>query len=227
MATNLMRERDPARSREAILDAAARLFAERGFANTSLSEVGAAAGLSRGTPGYFFGSKQELYRAVLDRSLAEVRQAVRAGRERALASGEPAEVVLAGAVGEYFDFLAARPHFVRLIEWEALGTGRVAGEASQQIAVAQEALTAFVQEVGLEEELAGDAAQFLLSIIALCWFPLIHQDTVARALGLDPDAPGFLERRRRHVVDLVLHGLRARCAEAGRDLSFTPTPSTP
>jgi AcrR family transcriptional regulator len=217
-----VRERDPARSREAILDAAERLFAERGFANTSLSDVGAAAGLSRGTPGYFFGSKQELYRAVLDRCFAQVRQAVRAGRERALASGQPSEVVLAGAVGEYFDFLLAHPNFVRLIEWEALSDGDVTQEGAHQIALAQEALTAFVQEVGLTAELASEGAQFLLSIIALCWFPLVHRSTIVRALGLDPEAPDFPARRRRHVVDLVLHGIRARCAEAGATLPLSP-----
>ncbi|MFZ5624641.1 MAG: TetR/AcrR family transcriptional regulator, partial [Gemmatimonadota bacterium] len=119
------RERNAARTREAILDAAERLFAERGFEATSLSEVGAAAGVSRGTPGYFFGSKEELYRAVFARCFQEVREAVETGRQRALASQEPPEVVLAGAVGEYFDFLRARPNFIRLVEREALGDGRM------------------------------------------------------------------------------------------------------
>ena len=51
-------------------------------------------------------SRRQLYRAVLERCFERVRQAVRSGRERALASREPPEVVLAGAVGEYFDFIA-------------------------------------------------------------------------------------------------------------------------
>jgi AcrR family transcriptional regulator len=99
------RERNPARSRAAILDAAENLFASKGFAATSLSEVGTAAGVSRGTPGYFFGSKADLYQAVLDRAFAEVREAVRAGRARALASNQTADAILAGAVSDYFDFL--------------------------------------------------------------------------------------------------------------------------
>ena len=70
MQTKPDRTRDADRSRGAILDAAERLFAEQGFDATSLTQVGGAAGVSRGTPGYFFRSKAELYRAVLDRSLA-------------------------------------------------------------------------------------------------------------------------------------------------------------
>src|SRR3954467_5730167 len=103
-------ERNAPKTRGAILDAAERLFAAQGYEATSLTQVGQAAGVSRGTPGYFFGSKPDLYRAVLERCFSEVRHAVQAGRERALASGEGPEVVLEGAVGDYFDFLVARPH---------------------------------------------------------------------------------------------------------------------
>jgi AcrR family transcriptional regulator len=55
-------ERNGNRTREAVLDAAERLFAEKGYDATSLNDVGTAAGVSRGTPGYFFGSKTDLYR---------------------------------------------------------------------------------------------------------------------------------------------------------------------
>src|SRR5512143_744876 len=118
--TSPERERNAAKTREAILDAAERLFAEQGYEATSLSQVGKAARVSRATPGYFYGSKPDLYRAVLDRCFGEVLGAVRTGRDRALASGESPEVVLEGAVSDYFDFLVARPNFVRLLEREAL-----------------------------------------------------------------------------------------------------------
>ena len=90
------KERNAVRSREDLLDAAERLFAERGYEETSLSDVGREAGLSRAAPGYFFGSKSELHRAVLERCFEEVRAAVRVGRDRALASGESPDVIVAG-----------------------------------------------------------------------------------------------------------------------------------
>jgi TetR/AcrR family transcriptional regulator len=201
------RERNADRSRAAILDAAERLFAERGYDATSLVEVGALAGVSRGTPGYFFGSKAELYRAVLDRAFSEVREAVRAGRARALASSQAPETILAGAVSDYFDFLAARPNFIRLIEREAL-SGAIQLEGATYLSAGQEALAAISAELGLDDAESGDAAQLLLSIIALCWFPLIHARTVAPAVGVGLQTLEELERRKRHVVDLVLHGLR-------------------
>ena len=191
----------------AILDAAERLFAEHGYEATSLNQVGTAAGVSRGTPGYFFRSKAELYQAVLDRSFAEVRDAVRAGRERALASNEDHETILAGAVSDYFDFLAARPNFVRLIEREALNGSRLPDGVSH-LSAGQEALAAISAELGIDDAESGEAAQLLLSIISLCWFHLIHARTVAPAVGVRLENSEQLEQRKRHVVGLVLHGLR-------------------
>ena len=207
MASSPEKVRNAERSRAAILDAAERLFAELGYEATSLTQVGAAAGVSRGTPGYFFRSKAELYQAVLDRSFAEVRDAVRAGRERALASNEDHETILAGAVSDYFDFLAARPNFVRLIEREALNGSRLPDGVSH-LSAGQEALAAISAELGLDDSASGEAAQLLLSIISLCWFPMIHARTVAPAVGVRLDATADIQRRKRHVIGLVLHGLR-------------------
>ena len=201
------RSRDAERSRAAILDAAERLFAEQGFDATSLTQVGAAAGVSRGTPGYFFRTKAELYQAVLDRSLAEVREAVRVGRERALASNESAETILAGAVSDTSTSWPARPYFIRLIEREALSNAPPPAGVDH-LSAGQEALAAISAELGLDDSPSGEASQLLLSIISLCWFPLIHGRTVAPAVGVSLSDPDALERRKRHVISLVLHGLR-------------------
>jgi TetR/AcrR family transcriptional regulator len=201
--------RDAERSRAAILDAAERLFAEQGYDATSLTQVGAEASVSRGTPGYFFRSKAELYQAVLDRSFAEVREAVRTGRERALASNESPDAILAGAVSDYFDFLAARPNFVRLIEREALNGSSLA-QGNNAFSAGQEALAAISAELGLDDETSGEAAQLLLSIISLCWFPMIHAHTVAPAVGVRLEDGNAWEQRKRHVIDLVLHGILGR-----------------
>jgi len=209
------RERNAARSREVILDAAERLFAEYGYEETSLSEVGRAAGLSRATPGYFFGSKAELHRAVLERCFQEVRQAVRVGRERALASGEAPEVILAGAVSDYFDFVAARPHFVKLIQREALSERRTLDGLPLSLATGQEMISALTQELGLEDEDPAEVAQMVFSLIALTWFPHIQGSTLGQAIGLEPAAPDFLARRKKHVTDLFLGWLAARRSGAG------------
>jgi len=204
------KERNGPRTREAVLDAAERLFADRGYESTSLTDVGGAAGVSRGTPGYFFGSKERLYRAVLERCLERVRAAVRSGRERALASKEPSDVVLAGAVGEYFDFINANPHFVRLLEWEALAGGAHLKTLPPHLEAAQEALGAIVTELAMDPDDRAEAEQLLVSMLALSWFHVVHGPTVLRGLGVDASSPAYREERRRHVVNLVVQGVRGK-----------------
>lgn len=218
------RRRDAARSRESILDAAERLFAARGYEATSLQDVGTAAGVSRGTPSYFFRSKAELYRAVLERTFGQVRSAVKSGRERALKSGEPADVVLAGAVGEYFDFISGHPHFVRLLEWEALQGGGQLGELAPHLGAIHEAVAAIADELGLGAADRGEAEQLVLSILSLCWFPLIHARTLLPGMNGDPDDPSFVRNRRQHIIDLVLHGMRGRLAPVANTTNTAEAP---
>jgi AcrR family transcriptional regulator len=54
-------------TRNALIDAAAQLFAEKGFHGAALEEIAEAAGFSRGAIYSNFGSKEELLVAVLDR----------------------------------------------------------------------------------------------------------------------------------------------------------------
>lgn len=207
------KERNAARSREAILDAAEELFAHQGYDGTSLNQVGMKAGVSRGTPGYFFGSKEALYQAVLERCFGRVRDAIRSGRDRALASHEPSEVVLAGAVAEYFDFIMENPNFVRLMEREALSgaehLNRLPGAN-----FAAEAVAAISEELGLDTTQGVEAAHLVLSIIGLCWFPAVHGSTVIPALGFDASDEHYRAQRRQHVVDLVLRGVQGRIPAA-------------
>jgi AcrR family transcriptional regulator len=68
------RTRDPEGKRAAVLDAARRLFAQRGFAATTTADVARAAGVSEGIVFHHFGSKAELLEAIAGdygRGLAE------------------------------------------------------------------------------------------------------------------------------------------------------------
>ena len=65
-------------TRELVLEAAARVFADRGFHATSLDAIAAEAGFSRGAVYYNFADKEELFLELLDRRCAERAQDLRA-----------------------------------------------------------------------------------------------------------------------------------------------------
>jgi TetR/AcrR family transcriptional regulator len=195
--------RDAARTRAAILDAAEGLFAERGYEAVSLSEVGEAAGVSRGTPGYFFGNKEGLYRAVLDRTISASESLVERLRALSLA-GASADEVIEQAISGYIDLLAARPTYVRLVQWETLKGGRFLGGTTPHVTAIEGAREVLAAQLARSD--AGDQpdlAQMLVSILGLCWFPFAHADTALRTLGLEARDPDFIAARKRHVLEVV------------------------
>ena len=212
------------RSRKAILDAAEELFAEKGYENTSLKEVGEAAGLSRGTPAYFFGSKEGLYRAVLDRVLRDAGALIEGANANFLDPSEEErpkspEEGLAATLGPYIDFLASRPSYVGLAEREALGRASGAptgGETGDEGRFPPVISMLGVAGVGNLAEAMGrgafrtaDPKHMAASIIALCSYPFMLGGGLVRTLGIEPDDPAFVEEWKRHVVDLLVHGVFA------------------
>lgn len=71
----LTREESRQQTRSLLLDAAARTFAERGFHGTSVDQIAEAAGFTKGAVYANFGSKDELFLALLDRHTEQEVQA--------------------------------------------------------------------------------------------------------------------------------------------------------
>jgi AcrR family transcriptional regulator len=63
---------DPQERRQEILDAAMRCFARTGYHQTSMDDIVAESGLSKGTLYWYFKSKRELFFALFDRILSEM-----------------------------------------------------------------------------------------------------------------------------------------------------------
>src|SRR6188508_1502795 len=78
---------ESAATRERLLDAAERLFAERGFRNASVRDITRESSCNIAAVNYHFGGKANLYREVMLRRLRAVRKARLDGIERALARG--------------------------------------------------------------------------------------------------------------------------------------------
>jgi AcrR family transcriptional regulator len=70
MTERLTRAQQQERTRERLLDAAETLFGDRGIHQTSLDEIAAAAGLTKGAIYANFGGKKDLIAAILERRLA-------------------------------------------------------------------------------------------------------------------------------------------------------------
>jgi AcrR family transcriptional regulator len=104
------RGRAKADRRTALLDAAARLFAERGFPRVSLDDLGAAAGVSGPAVYRHFASKQ----AVLGALLIDASDGLLAGGRDVVTSAPHAPAALTGLVAFHVDFALANADVIRV-----------------------------------------------------------------------------------------------------------------
>ena len=199
-------ERDADRTRQAILDAAEAVFARQGFDGASLQEIGQAAGVSRSTPAYFFGNKNNLYEAVLARVVARA-QTTMLDAHNVIDPAKPPEDAVATYVSAFLDFLANDHAYVRLIQREALaGASHVAALFGPPVDDTLLALTPAADDAGISPQ------RLLLDIIALCWYPFAHEHTLLPALDMTPRDQAFLQEHKEHIVALIrgLMGIRPR-----------------
>lgn len=188
--------RSPEESRGLILDAAEAAFARDGFDRTSLAGIGAAAGVSRGLPAYFFGTKEQLYTAVVERGRKQIHDVVMRSMRHGSRELEP---FLERSIDAFIDYLATRPNLVRLLQWEFL---HAPGTPRQDAPIALFFETVGVLHTALEKaKVSGiDAMQLLLSIVGMCFFPFIVADPKA----IDDQ---FLSDRKRHIMTLLRAGV--------------------
>jgi AcrR family transcriptional regulator len=96
--------------RQHILEAAERVFAERGFEAAKVQDISALAGLSMGTIYAIFPGKTELHRALLEE---RARDLLRLAREVA-ARDIPPRAALEALIEVYIDYFVAHPAFLRM-----------------------------------------------------------------------------------------------------------------
>src|SRR5207302_1681748 len=74
--------------REAILRAAIKVFARKGYFNSKVADIASAAGIADGTVYLYFKSKDEILRSIFDRAMAEF---IAEGRKELVVIDGPAE----------------------------------------------------------------------------------------------------------------------------------------
>lgn len=128
---------DQTTTRETILDAAERRFAERGFEGASVREIAADVGLRNQASLYhYFEHKQALYEAVVQRgvdllvAVVEESRADSLSRDGAVSDDDG----LGGYLDRVLDYLVAHPHLAPLIQRVSLDDGDAARAIVARIA---------------------------------------------------------------------------------------------
>jgi len=194
--------------RQAILDAATELFAERGFAGVSIQDIADTAHIHKTTVLYHFGTKDALYETVLDEALGRIADVMRDFLAAGFESDRLRERV-AYLLDQIHAYFAEHPAHARLLERELL-----------EVQVPNAYLTRFVERIylpalaGLKEASARglirpvDPALFIHDLHVLLVGYFCHRPLLERLKPGDAVSIEALIARRNHLVDLVFSLLR-------------------
>ena len=139
-----VRRRLPAAERrELIIEAAGRAFGERGYEGARLDEIAAAAGVTKPILYRHFGSKQELYLALLDRH----RDDLPTFGERMPTEGSPSERLRA-VLELWLDYVESHSYAWQMIFRDTGGGVPIEASRRELNARAREVLAAIIRGLG-------------------------------------------------------------------------------
>jgi TetR/AcrR family transcriptional regulator len=201
--------RNPEATRNKLLVAARREFADSGLAGARVDEIAARAGVNKQLVYHYFGDKDALYLAVLEWVYEEIRS-----HERELnLEGLPPQRAIRKLIESSFDHLAAHPDFIVLLNDENRGGARHV-RGSRRLEAMHSPLVSMVSKILKEGVRTGafrrgiNPLHLYISIAGLSYFFFSNGPTLSAIFGKDLAGPAAKRARRKHVVDLVLQALR-------------------
>ncbi len=115
-ATRTARDRQGSETRALLVEKATLVFAERGYANTTIADITEASRVSRATCYVYFASKDDVFQAVAER----LRDLALAAHELPDVDADDVVLVARRAVRGFFEIYAAHAAVLRVIEHQAM-----------------------------------------------------------------------------------------------------------
>jgi AcrR family transcriptional regulator len=193
------------KAEERILAAALEAFSEHGFDGAKMRDIAARAGVTLGLLQYYFGSKQKLWRAAVDRAFEDMR----GGLQALLAddsSADPRER-LRQIVRAHVSFVAQRPEFVRLMHDEGKRRGpRMRWLVDRHVKPIYETMLPMIRRAQAEGVFPADIApiHFLYSLVGAVGVIFHQAEECKRLSGVDPTEEVAVEAHTRAVEHLFL-----------------------
>jgi AcrR family transcriptional regulator len=211
--------------RERILEAAARSFAERGYDGTSTAGVAREAGVTQPLVHHHFGSKDGLWRAVMDHLFAALARAPAPRARPRSGSGRDAHA-LGHALASFVRFSAAHPELVRILAREgAAPTPRLTYLVERHVGPALAAAVALIGKAQRAGVLARNLRPELLLFFVLgAGTHVFDVAALAKeALGVDVGSEATREAFVAMFQQILERGARAPLQERRATARTSPT----
>jgi AcrR family transcriptional regulator len=208
-ATGQKRTRDPVRTSAAVLAAATGEFKDKGFAGARVDVIARRAGVNKRMLYHYFGSKEDLYLAVLEAAYAGIRGAESRLR---LTEHHPEQAMreLALFTWQYF---IDHPEFLSLLQTENLHKARFLKRSARIFDLHSPLVAQIADLLKVGAELGcfrkdADPVRVYISIASLGFFYLTNRYTLGTIFGRNLMEQNALATWGEHIVDVVLSWLR-------------------
>jgi AcrR family transcriptional regulator len=203
-------ERDPERTRAAILQAATEEFTSKGLTGARVDHIARKSGVNKRMIYYYYGDKDGLYLAVLEATYSAIRHA-----EIGLHLGDRNPVEgMRELIRFTWDYFIEHPEFLSLLANENMHEARFLKQ-SRKIRDLHSPLVGMITSLLQRGEKDGvfkpgiDPVQLYISIASLGFFYMSNRHTLSTIFGRDLGAPAALQTRGDHIADVVLGYLKA------------------
>ncbi|NEC72616.1 TetR/AcrR family transcriptional regulator [Streptomyces rochei] len=207
------RTRDAARTRAEILDVATREFARAGYDGARVDEIAARTRTTKRMIYYYFGGKEQLFTAVLERAYGVIREA-----EQQLDVEHLDPVAAIRRLAEVtFDHHERHPDFIRLVSIENIHDAEHIASSEMLASIGSPALEV-IRRILEEGQRSGlftadvDAVDLHAMISSFCFFRVANRHTFGALFGRDLVAPDQREHYRTMLGDMVIAYLTAERA---------------
>src|SRR4051812_24205531 len=185
-STSTRRKRDPEGMQRKILEAATEEFANHGFGGARVERISRRAHTVDRMLYYYFGSKEKLFRSVLEQAYEQLGEA----EQRLALSSTPPREAMEALIRFTWDYYCAHPEFIRLLNSENQHRGqhlkkstRVSQLSFPLLTILSELLERGAQAGVFRQQI--DAVQVYVTIAALGYFYLSNRYTLSRFLARD------------------------------------------
>jgi len=201
----MRKPKDPEANRARIIAAAIDEFAARGFKGASMDAIAARTDTTRALINYYFGSKEKLYIAVLERVYGEIREA-----EAQLDLDHLPPATAVRRIVEFtYNYYLAHEGFVRLVVAENQARGRHLKKSKAMRTLNRPIIDRLARVIarGQAEGLFRadvEPVEIHKAIAALGMFNVTNRYTFGAIFQRDMGAKGDVGRRRAMVADMIL-----------------------
>jgi len=195
---------------EQILQAATKIFTEKGFAAARMDEIAKEAGINRALLHYYFRSKDKMFEIIFEEKFRNFF----AGIYGILSSEMPILEKIAAVVEHELQMLVQHPEIPIFILNEInVNPERMISRVNREDASIPEAvkmLDAQIQkefEQGLIKKIGGFS--LVLEIMSLCIYPFVAKNLIMGVMGMDREAfLQFVLNRKQEIIGILQNGIK-------------------